>query len=391
MKLSATKTTIIATGLAMFSMFFGAGNIVFPLAVGKYAQDQNFYAIIGLLITAVGVPFLGLIAMTLYNGNYVHFFERIGKVPGFLVALIIMGLIGPFGATPRLLTVSYSTIEIYFPNLDLYWFSICSCILIFLLTFRKNRILDILGYVLTPLLLLSLAIIIVKGIWFASTLPASTNQPLDIFMMGLHEGYQTMDLPGAFFFSSIVLACLEGVDTSHETPGGKNYRKIISMTLNAGAIGMSLLALTYIGFSYVAAYHSPALEGISKDRILANLALEILGPSASMVAIAAVALACLTTAIALVAVFTEFLHFDIFRKKIGYIPSLIATLVLTFFISTWGFEGIAKILTPALLISYPALIVLSIMNLLHKLYHVNIVKTPVYLTLAISLIAYLIG
>jgi LIVCS family branched-chain amino acid:cation transporter len=72
-KKSALSSTI-ATGFAMFSMFFGAGNVVFPLAIGQYAKNQNLFAILGLLITAVGVPFLGLIAMTLYNGNYKAFF-----------------------------------------------------------------------------------------------------------------------------------------------------------------------------------------------------------------------------------------------------------------------------------------------------------------------------
>ena len=91
----ASKTNIIAIGFAMFSMFFGAGNVVFPLALGQYAQDHNFYAILGLLITAVGVPFAGLMAMTLYNGDYKKFFERIGPLPGFAVAAIIMGLIRP--------------------------------------------------------------------------------------------------------------------------------------------------------------------------------------------------------------------------------------------------------------------------------------------------------
>src|SRR3984893_3016927 len=100
------KSNTIATGLVMFTMFFGAGNVVFPLALGQYAQDKNFYAILGLLITAVGVPFLGLIAMTLFNGDYKSFFDRIGKIPGFIVAAVILGLIGPFGAIPRCVALS---------------------------------------------------------------------------------------------------------------------------------------------------------------------------------------------------------------------------------------------------------------------------------------------
>ena len=157
------KSNTLSTGLAMFSMFFGAGNVVFPLALGQIAQDSNFFAILGLLISAVCVPFLGLISMTLFDGNYQNFFERIGKVPGFLVMLCILGLIGPFGAIPRCIALSYSTLELYFPGMSLPLFSIASCLIIFAFTAKKNSI-GILGYVLTPLLLFSLLFIIVKGL-----------------------------------------------------------------------------------------------------------------------------------------------------------------------------------------------------------------------------------
>jgi len=110
------QSNTLSTGLAMFSMFFGAGNVVFPLAMGQYAQDKNFFAILGLLITAVGVPFLGLMSMTLFDGDYRKFFGRIGKIPGFIIALAIMALIGPFGAMPRVIALSYSTAKNFFPK-----------------------------------------------------------------------------------------------------------------------------------------------------------------------------------------------------------------------------------------------------------------------------------
>ena len=98
MEQSTKSSTIIASGLALFSMFFGAGNVIFPLALGQFAQDKTFYAILGLLITAVGVPLIGVVAMALYDGHYKTFFARIGKTPGFILAVVMMGLIGPFGA-----------------------------------------------------------------------------------------------------------------------------------------------------------------------------------------------------------------------------------------------------------------------------------------------------
>lgn len=380
------RSNTIATGLAMFSMFFGAGNVVFPLALGQYAQDKNFFAILGLLISAVGVPFIGLISMTLFNGNYKAFFGRIGTIPGFLVAAIIMGLIGPFGAIPRCITLSYSTIQLYLPEMPLMAFSVAACVLIFLLTFRRNNIIEILGYVLTPVLLGSLAIIIVKGLIDSPAAPEAHYTNAEIFWKGLTEGYQTMDLLGAFFFSSVVLACLErDVDVAQS----KNYKKVIRLALMASAIGAFLLSLTYIGFSYTSAFNSAALTTFPKDALAGQIAILVLGPYASIVASVAVALACLTTAIALSAVFAEFLHTDITFGKINYEISLVITLVLSFIVSTLSFSGIAQFLLPILHVCYPALIVLSVLNIFYKLHHFKPVKIPVFGVFALSLIGYL--
>lgn len=371
------KVNIIATGLAMFSMFFGAGNVVFPLLVGIDTTDQNFYAILGLLITAVGVPFLGLISMTLFDGDYKTYFNRIGKVPGFIVAALIMGLIGPFGALPRCIALSYSTTEMFFPGMSLELFSLISCVVIFLLTFKKNQIVDILGYYLTPLLLLSLAIIIVKGIIFSPSSPASDLSPNEAFSLGFFQGYQTMDLLGAFFFSSVVIACLKPDQMSEE---GK-HRRILKLMGQASIIGAVLLSVIYIGFSYVSAFNADSLIGTDKDKILGQASLLILGPTAGILSSIAVALACLTTAIALACVFAEFLHYDITFGKVGYIPSLIITLVISYFVSIMNFNQIVAFLAPVLEILYPALIVLAFMNILYKLFDVKMIKIPVALTL----------
>lgn len=380
------KSNTIATGLAMFSMFFGAGNVVFPLALGQYAQDKNLFAILGLLISAVGVPFTGLIAMTLFNGDYKEFFGRIGKIPGFLVAAAIMGLIGPFGALPRCITLSYSTVQLYVPELSLPLFSGAACLLIFLLTFRRYKIVEVIGYFLTPLLLGSLAIIIIKGLIASPSAPEANHALGAIFLKGLTEGYQTMDLLGAFFFSSVVLACLEkDVDIQNK----KNLRRLIHLTFLASGIGALLLSLTYIGFSFTAAFNSASLVGVPKDALAGQIAILVLGPYASIVASLAVAMACLTTAIALAAVFAEFLHKDICRDKIGYEMSLAITMVISFFVSTLSFTGIAQFLLPILHVCYPALIVLSVLNIFYKIYHFKPVKIPVFAVFFISLIGYL--
>jgi len=385
--MNLAKSNTVATGLAMFSMFFGAGNLVFPLALGQYAQNHTFYAILGLLITAVGFPFLGLIAMTLFDGDYKKFFEKLGSLPGFLVTVVIMGLLGPFGAIPRCVAFSFSTIKLYLPGISLPLFSFLSCLIIFAFTYKKNSIVDVLGKILTPILLISLLIIIGKGLYTSPATPIAAHSDWKIFVHGLNEGYQTMDLIGAFFFSAVALACLrKDIDTSNAS----NYKKLAIQSFKASAIGAFLLSIIYIGFSFVSAYHSEHLSGMPADELAGMIAMHVLGPYAGIVACMAVALACLTTAIALVVVFADFINQDITNGKVSYEAGLVITLVITFFVAIMNFTSIAAFLSPILQITYPALIMLTILNIIDKLYGVNSIKLPVLIVFVATLINYFI-
>jgi len=379
MRFFTKELYVFSVGMAMFSMFFGAGNVVFPLIVGQATQDKSLYALLGLVLTGVGVPFIGLFAMTLFDGNYRAFFSRLGNFPGFLIVLVIMGLIGPFGAIPRCITLSYSTLKMFFGGTSIVLFSALSCLLIFVLTMRKSRITDILGYVLTPFLLLSLAVIIVKGMWIhpeVTTITAHTT--LSAFFHGLMSGYHTMDLLGAFFFCAVVIDALKKISQ-------KSRRSLNHNALLASCVGASLLAIVYIGMSEVAALHAEVLVDATPDVVLGTVALCVLGPYAGIITCVAVALACLTTAIALAAVFAEFIHYDIFRDTINYQWSLVATLAIAFIVSTLEFNGIVAFLAPIVQLIYPSLLVLCLVNIAHKLRGFKYVKTPVAATFAISL------
>lgn len=374
MKTTHTWRNVLATGFAMFSMFFGAGNVVFPLSIGQNSQDQNIFAILGLLITAVGVTFLGLISMSLYDGNYKAFFSRLGEKTGFLIALLIMGLIGPFGALPRCIALSHATTQFFFPGIPLPIFSLFAVILIFALTIRRNNIVDVLGYFLTPFLLFALGVIVVKGMLISPETVPSSNDAMATFLIGLKEGYQMMDLLGAFFFSSVVIL---GIKKDLAATGGYDNKKIMNFTLKASCVAAGLLSLVYIGFSFVSAFHSSDLLTVPKDQLIAQISLHILGPYAGLVACAAVALATLTTAIALAAVSAEFIHTDISQGRVSYGIALVVTLIISYFISTLNFSGIIQFLAPILETLYPALILLSALNILHKLYGIKTVKAPV--------------
>ncbi|MGK5595193.1 MAG: branched-chain amino acid transport system II carrier protein [Parachlamydiaceae bacterium] len=379
------KSESLALGLAMFSMFFGAGNIIFPLAIGQFAGDKNVYAITGLILTAVMMPIAGVIAMILFHGNYRQFFGRLGHRPGLFLALIIISLLGPLGSTPRCIALAYITLKKVLPGLSIVLFSGVSCLLIFACSVRKNSLINLLGWILTPLLLTSLTAVIVMGLKGASSEQTMINSEpkTSIFFHGLKEGYNTMDLLAAFFFSSTIFQSLK-VKLEEQS----SLANPLKIALAASCIGAILLAAIYIGFSYLAAHHGHALISHNKEELLAAIAWKTIGSHAGTLVCLIIALACLTTAIALISSFTDFIHKEIIDEKMSYQTTLIGALLLTFLISTFEFSGISVFLSPILQICYPGLILLTFLNIGYRLRAIQPIKGPVLFALALGLYGY---
>lgn len=356
-------------------MFFGAGNITFPLCIGLAAQGQLFYALMGLMITAILMPLSGFIGITLFNGDYQAFFNRMGKIPGAAVIMILMLLIGPFGGIPRCITLTYSTLAI--PGLPLWIFSIIAGTILFISCWRQSRIVPLIGNILSPVLVFFLFAIVVKGIFFTSSPAVYTSTVAHPFWYGLKEGYNTMDLLATFFFSSLICARIKSTS-------GKNG--LLPAILKVCAIGGGLLATVYVGFSYTAARYAAPLSGVPLDQLLGKLGHTVLGPYAGFFVSVSIALTCLTTALALTAICAEYVQETVLKNKMDYHWSLAFILVAALLTCTLKFSGIVAILGPVLQIIYPALVALSIFNILHKLYDFQSVKVPVYATIALFLV-----
>lgn len=381
--------SVWSTGLAVFAMFFGAGNLIFPLLLGQYAGDKNIYATVGLLITAVLMPVIGLMAMAFFNGNYKEFFYRVGKPLGIFLLLLCMFLLGPLAVIPRTITLTHSIFDYTFIESPLWLFSLIACLIILPFAWYRGRLIDIFAYALTPLLILFLGFIIIKGVMLSPPAPIVPNGKSisTVFLHGLEQGYNTLDLLAALFFSTLIIT---GISTHAINTNQNNSHYLFLTTLKVSLIGGGLLALTYIGMSHVTSLHGqhPDLLEATPDQLIAALSWIFLGEHASLIAAIITALACLTTAISLTVIFAEFLQNYLFRGKITYAYSLFITLILTFLVSLLGFSGIMKLLLPLLKIFYPVFITLSIVNIAYKMWGFKIVKTPVYLTLLISLWVY---
>lgn len=378
---SLLKIEVMSIGLAMFSMFFGAGNVIFPLALGQFAGDKNLFATLGLILTAALIPAAGVFAMILFEGNYKAFFGRLGKVPGFLLAFTTISLLGPLGSTPRCIALSYTTLKgPILDNINPILFSAIACSIIFIFTYQKKRILSLLGYVLTPILLITLLVIIVLGLLSPSESKSIDQTHLSIFFHGLKEGYNTMDLLASFFFSSAILNMLRV-----KLKDGLDYENhYLSTAMRASLVGTCLLSIVYVCFSYLASFHGAQLSIEGKDELLSAIAYKIAGPYGGLLACITIAMACLTTAIALISAFTDFVQKEVFQEKISYQLVLVGSLVLTFIVSTFEFTGISAFLEPVMQICYPGLIVLTFLNIGYRLYDFKPVKIPVFAIFAIS-------
>ncbi len=347
--------SFIFIGLALFAMFFGSGNLIFPLYVGHLAKDQCLLASLGFLLTAVAVPFLGVIAMVVYKGDYTAFFRCLGNRFGSILIAILLTIWIPLGSAPRCITLAYSSLSSYVNVGPLWVFSALYCVLIFFVVGKKGRMLDILGYVLTPLLLACLSMIIFKGVSIQDAFAMPSGEGMEYFYQGLLEGYNTMDLIAAFFFSASVIDILQ--KTSHEK------MRPLWITFKACVVGISLLGVVYVSLIALAGAHADMLQTVPKDQMLAYIAKDVLGPQMGMIAVVAIFLACLTTSVALVVVYAEFLSKTLFKKYESETGAKISSLLITFIMSLAGLKGITMVTAPVLEIFYPFLIGMIIVNL----------------------------
>lgn len=373
----SNQSGILTIGLAIFSMLFGAGNIIYPIKCGVLAGNQNFFAITGFILTGVILPIIGLVAMILFNGNYKLFFNRLGKTPGSLAILYCMLILGPLLAMPRCITLPYEMLKPFIPLINLPMFTIAFCLVTFLITYKESKILSILGNIMSPLLIGSLGIIAAKGLWQAEAMVPQTVPASVIFFDQLNQGFQTLDLIGALFFAYIVLRILKGNRESEKIKA----KELALISLQGGLIAGVLLMLVYVSFSYLGAYYgylvTADMNGAQDFRIIS---MHILNSSSAFVIMIAVLMACLSTVTALAAVFAEYLHYELFNKKICYTSSLAITMIVTAIISNYGLDNIMAYSSMPINIGYPIITTIVFCNLAYSLFGFTYIKIPAAVT-----------
>ena len=370
---------IMIIGFALFSMFFGAGNLIFPPFIGMTSGSNWLISFLGFVFADVGIILLSINAVA-KAGSFQNVVGRAGKSFGVSLEFIMMLCLGPILVIPRTGATTFEmSITPITSSTNSVVFSILFFSLTFILTVRPTKVMDIIGKFLTPILLLALAFLIIKGILYPiGELNNNTNN--NLFVTGLTQGYQTMDALGIGGVTALIM-------TSFISKGYTDKKENISMALKASFIAGFGLVIVYGGLAYLGATVSTMYDAsISQTTLLVNITHSLLGKSGIILLGVIVAFACLTTAIGLTSVTAKYFE-DVTNKKLKYSHLVAFICIFSSIASNLGVDKIISIAAPILTIIYPVSILLVVMSTFNKFFiKSSVFKCAAYTTLIISLL-----
>ncbi|MCL4585623.1 branched-chain amino acid transport system II carrier protein [Fusobacterium nucleatum] len=349
---------VLLTGFALFAMLFGAGNLIFPPMLGYETNSSWVPTMLAFTITGVGFPFLGILSVSIVGNGIKDFANRVSPTFSKIFAIISILAIGPMLAIPRTGATAYEITFLYNgmeSPIYKYIYLICYFGIVILFSLRANKVIERVGKILTPILLILLFLIIIKGIFFANLFVKPDIYP-HAFKRGFLEGYQTMDTIASIAYAGIILKAIKS---------GRNLtqKQEFSFLIKSGLVAILSLALIYGGFALVGAKMHSVLVTKDKIELLVKTTSYLLGGYGNLILAICVAGACLTTAIGLVATVGEFFS-SITSFK--YENIVIFTVIISFLLSILGVESIIRISVPILIFIYPVMISLIILNLFGK-------------------------
>ncbi len=364
-------SSYIFIGSMLFGMFFGAGNLIFPVHLGQEAGGAVAVATIGFLITAIGLPFLGVVAIGISKSNGLFdLASRVHPIYGYGMTILLYLTIGPFFALPRTGTVSYEIgLAPYIPSeyqsVGLTCFTIAFFLAALFFAMRPSKILTWIGKILNPLFLIFLAILIVVSflrpmgsISAAKIHGAYAAAP---FFKGFTEGYNTMDALASLAFGIIVVQTIKNL--------GVNSPKNIAVgTIKAGIISILLMGLIYGCLAYIGAT-SVGQFALSENGgiALTQIARYYFGTWGSVLLAIIVTIACLKTAIGLITACSETFH-NLFPTLMGYKAYAVLFTIVSCLIANVGLTQIISLSIPVLMFLYPLAITLILLALLSPLF-----------------------
>lgn len=386
---SFKKSELLTIGFMMFSIFFGAGNLIFPPALGQAAGTSTPLAMLGFLTTGVGLPLLGITAIALQGGRYLELINS-RMYPWFATALLVVLYlcIGPVFAVPRTGAVSFEIgIRPFLQEDSLKIGQAVYTVLFFgasyYLSLNPNKLIDRVGKMLTPVLLVVLAVLFAKAFLspLGTILPPTGNYIDAPFTQGFQDGYQTMDLLASVAIGTLVVNAVR-------MRGVTDNRAIGRICLIAGLITVSLMACVYGSLAYLGATSAMVLgHSPNGGQLLASAVSIFFSTAGNGLLAAIIILACLTTSCGMLSGGAWFFN-QLFKKRISYERLLLFFTFFSFAVSNAGLTQIIALAVPFLVTIYPLVIVFVILSLFDRMigWRKGVYRWALNLTLIFALI-----
>lgn len=359
-----------AIGLMLFALFFGAGNLIFPPALGQLAGSNLWPAMIGFLITGVGLPLLGVMAIGLSGSQDSQ--ALAAKVHPIFATVLMVAIyltIGPLFAIPRTGAVSYEIgIRPFLPNdsgvntIGLFIYTLVFFGITYWLSLDPGKLVDRIGKVLTPLLLLTLLVMLAQPIYdplgsIQMATNAYANTPL---FTGFKEGYLTMDTLASVVFGIVVINAIK-------EKGVTKSKDIAKVCAGSGLIAAGFLAIIYVALAYLGATSVETLGMVANGGILlSSVANHYFGPLGNVILGLSIAFACLTTSIGLVsscaAYFSNMFPRWTYKQLAGGFS------LFSMIVANMGLNQLISFSVPVLVALYPIVIVLILLVLVEPLF-----------------------
>ncbi|UOQ95180.1 branched-chain amino acid transport system II carrier protein [Halobacillus shinanisalinarum] len=353
------------TGLTLFALFFGAGNLIYPVTLGMESGTSYLPAIAGFILTGVGIPIITVVAISRIRGGAIELASRVHPLFGVVFISVVYLTIGPLFAIPRATSVAYeSGLAPWLTEsstLGLLLFTAIFLGLVFFISLNPSKLVDRIGQLLTPVLFISIVGLVIGSFFLLSGDPQQANEKYSAqpFFTGFIEGYLTMDAIAALAFGIITVTSLRD--------RGVSQKMLTFRTFQAGGVAALGLMSVYISIGWIGAKMATEGNYDNGSAILAGAANIMYGDIGTLLLGLIVGLACFTTCVGLVVACAQF--FSNRFPSLSYKQVALAVTLISFAIANLGLNQIVAYSVPVLVFVYPIAIVLVILTFTGGIIH----------------------
>ena len=352
-------TDIMICGFALFAIFFGAGNLIFPPYLGVISGSNWGIANIAFLLSDPLLPILGVIVTALLGGQATDLGKRVSKHFSIIIGAISIILIGPLFAVPRTGATTHEIfVQSFVPTAPQWITSLIFFGLTLYIAIHSHTVIDAIGKYLTPILLFILLLVFIAAV-VQPNAGFQTTTSAGLFSQSFKEGYQTMDALGAALMAGVVISDLT-------RRGYTEKKEQHQMMFGVGIVSFILLALVYSSLTYAGATASTVYDSaVQRPALLIGLIEQLLGSFGKVAMGIAVSFACLTTSVGLITTCGHYFS-TLTNGKLEYKKIVVVSVVLSFLLSLLGVDALLQLAVPVLSAIYPMVIALIFLSIFDR-------------------------